>query len=358
MTRVRTSRDSPTRSSVRPMVDGEAEPGSGRGRLEDRGHQGPADAFRARHGSDYHHPVMVEEVVKILEPAGEGEILDGTVGGGGHAEALLSTYPGCRILAVDRDPEALEEARGRLAPFGDRVRFLKARFDEAAVGASLAGPVLSGGLLDLGVSSRQIDRSERGFAFRTGAPLDMRMEGAEGGGFTAADILNQWEEGKLKELFRRIGEEPRARFIAREVVRRRREIPFRVADDLLETMEAAFRRPPAIKERARVFQALRIQVNDELGALGRALPALRDALLPGGILVVISYHSLEDRPVKQAFREWSRSCVCPPEIPVCVCRGEALGETLTRSVVRPTPKEVEGNPRSRSARLRAWRKAA
>ncbi len=164
------------------MVDGEAEPGSGRGRLEDRGHQGPADAFRAHHGSDYHHPVMVEEVVKILEPAGEGEILDGTVGGGGHAEALLSTYPGCRILAVDRDPEALEEARGRLAPFGDRVRFLKARFDEAAVGASLAGPILSGGLLDLGVSSRQIDRSERGFAFRTGAPLDMRMEGAEGGG--------------------------------------------------------------------------------------------------------------------------------------------------------------------------------
>ncbi len=107
-----------------------------------------------------------------------------------------------------------------------------------------------------------------------------------------------------------------------------------------------------------MFQALRIQVNDELGALGRALPALRDALLPGGILVVISYHSLEDRPVKQAFREWSRSCVCPPEIPVCVCRGEALGETLTRSVVRPTPEEVEGNPRSRSARLRAWRKAA
>lgn len=304
----------------------------------------------------YHRPVLVDEVVELLAPAGEGEILDGTVGGGGHAEAILSAHPRCRILAVDRDPEALEAAQARLEPFGKRVRFLRASFDEAAVGAGLTGPVLSGALLDLGVSSRQIDRSSRGFTFRVGAPLDMRMQGTTGGGHTAADILNQWEEGKLKELFRRYGEEPRARFLAREVVRRRSQQPFRVAEDLLEAMETAFRRPPAIKERARVFQALRIQVNDEMGALKRALPALRDALVPGGVLVAISYHSLEDRPVKHAFREWSRHCVCPTEIPVCVCRGRALGETLTRSVVRASPSEVERNPRARSARLRAWRK--
>jgi 16S rRNA (cytosine1402-N4)-methyltransferase len=309
-------------------------------------------------GREYHRPVLVDEVVALLAPAAEGEILDGTVGGGGHAEALLTAYPACGVLAVDRDPEALEEARRRLARFGDRVRFLRARFDEAAAGAGLAGPVLSGALLDLGVSSRQIDAPERGFAFRPGAPLDMRMEGGEGGRQTAAGILNQWEEEELKQLFRRYGEEPRARFLAREVVRRRGETPFRLAEDLVEAMEAAFRRPPAIKEKARVFQALRIQVNDEMGALERALPALRDALVPGGVLVVISYHSLEDRPVKNTFREWSRNCVCPPELPICVCRGEALGETLTRSVVRPSDAEVARNPRSRSARLRAWRKAA
>lgn len=307
---------------------------------------------------EYHRPVLVDEVVALLAPAAGGEILDGTVGGGGHAEALLTAYRACRVLAVDRDPEALDEARRRLAPFGDRVRFLRARFDEAAGGAGLAGPVLAGALLDLGVSSRQIDASERGFAFRSGAPLDMRMEGGEGGGQTAADILNQWEEEDLKQLFRRYGEEPRARFLAREVVRRRGEAPFRVAEDLVEAMGTAFRRPPAIKEKARVFQALRIHVNDEMGALERALPALKDALVPGGVLVVISYHSLEDRPVKNTFREWSRSCICPPELPICVCRGEALGETLTRSVVRPSDVEVARNPRSRSARLRAWRKAA
>jgi 16S rRNA (cytosine1402-N4)-methyltransferase len=309
-------------------------------------------------GGTYHLPVLVEEVVRFLAPAADGEILDGTVGGGGHAEALLSAYPECRVVAVDRDPEALEEARRRLTPFGERVRFLRARFDEAGAAAGLAGPVLAGALLDLGVSSRQLDARERGFTFRSGAPLDMRMEGAAGDGPTAADLLNQWEEGELKVLFRRFGEEPRARFIAREVVRRRRDAPFRTAQDLLETMETAFRRPPAIKERARVFQALRIQVNDEMGALERALPAIRDALLPGGVFVVISYHSLEDRPVKTAFREWSRRCICPPEIPICRCRGEALGTNLTPSVVRPGAEEVERNPRARSARLRAWRKAA
>jgi 16S rRNA (cytosine1402-N4)-methyltransferase len=306
----------------------------------------------------YHRPVLVDRVLELLAPAAGGEILDGTVGGGGHAEALLAAHPETRVLGVDRDPEALEAARRRLAAFGERVRLLRARFDQAAKAAGLTGPTLSGALLDLGVSSRQIDRPERGFAFRSGAPLDMRMGGAGESGPTAADLLNEWEEARLKDLFRRYGEEPRARFLAGEVVRRRREAPFRTAEDLVNAMETAFGRPPSTKEKARVFQALRIEVNDELGALREALPALRDALRAEGVLAVISYHSLEDRIVKHAFREWSRSCVCPPELPICTCRGRALGTTLTRSPIRPSPEEVEANPRSRSARLRGWRKAA
>jgi 16S rRNA (cytosine1402-N4)-methyltransferase len=305
----------------------------------------------------YHAPVLVDEVVHFLAPAEEGEILDGTVGGGGHAEALLLAYPRCRILAVDRDPDALAESRQRLAPFLDRVRFLHARFDAAAQGAGLIGPTLQGALLDLGVSSRQIDAGGRGFSFRPGVPLDMRMGGSGAKGETAASLLNSWDEERIRRLFWDYGEEPRSRALARVICEVRKERPFSTSDDLLDAMGRALGRAPFVKEKARVFQALRIEVNREMEALDTALPALRDALLPGGILVVISYHSLEDRPVKNAFREWSRRCTCPPEIPLCICRGEALGQTLTRSVVTPGAEELERNPRSRSARLRAWRKA-
>jgi len=320
---------------------------------------GEAEGERSRSArpAAYHAPVLVDEVVRFLAPDADGEIMDGTVGGGGHAEALLLAYPQCRILAVDRDPEALSEAQQRLARFPGRVRFLKARFDLAAQGAGLTGPTLRGALLDLGVSSRQIDEGGRGFSFRPGIPLDMRMGGPGSGGTTAADLLNEWEEERIRILFRHYGEEPRSRSLARVICERRREHPFATSDDLLEAMRRAFGRDPFVKEKARVFQALRIEVNEELAALEDVLPALREALLPGGVLVVISYHSLEDRPVKNAFREWSRRCTCPPEIPLCVCRGEALGETLTRSVVTPGEEELQRNPRSRSARLRAWRKA-
>ncbi len=306
----------------------------------------------------FHHPVLVEEVLEALEPAARGEVLDGTVGGGGHSRALLERYQECRVLAVDRDPEALEEARASLREFGDRVRFLRARFDDAARGAGLAGPSLAGALLDLGVSAHQIDADHRGFTFRPEAPLDMRMDAGEGGGVTAAELLNERTEEDLARLFRRYGEEPRARRLAREVVRRRVHEPLRTSGDLVDVMATVFGRPPQVKEKARVFQALRIEVNEELEALDAALPALRDALLPGGVFVVIAYHSLEDRKVKNAFREWSRACVCPPELPICTCRGEALGELMTRRVLRPSSTEVEVNPRSRSARMRVWRKAA
>ena len=307
---------------------------------------------------EYHVPVLPDEVVHFLREGPEaGEIMDGTVGGGGHAARILQDIPGSRVLAVDRDPDALDQARVTLSPWAGRVRFLQARFDVAAKGAGIMGPSLRGALLDLGVSSRQIDNDTRGFSFRSGdAPLDMRMEGVATGGRTAAEILNEEGEAELTRIFREFGEERRAARLAREVVKRRRTEPFERARQLLDALTVVHRRSPEAGEKARIFQALRIAVNRELEALDQALPALRDALLPGGVMVVISYHSLEDRMVKRAFREWSRHCVCPPEIPICVCRGEPLGELLTRSVVRPSEAEVTGNPRSRSARLRAWRR--
>lgn len=313
---------------------------------------------RKASGSEYHRPAMVDEVVEYLEPASTGLILDGTLGGGGHARALLEAWKGCRVRGVDRDPDALAAASRQLRGFGDRVTLVRARFDEAAAAAGVAGPSLAGALLDLGVSSRQIDADERGFTFREGAPLDMRMEGSGARGPSAADLLNEEPEAELSRTFRELGNERRARALAAEVVRRRALSPLRHAEDLTGAIESVYGRPALAKEKARVFQALRIRVNDELAALERALPAVREALLPGGVFVVIAYHSLEDRMVKNAFREWSRTCLCPPEIPVCVCRGEPLGSLLTRSVVRPSEAEVAENSRARSARLRAWRKAA
>lgn len=304
----------------------------------------------------FHQPVMVQEVLEVLECAGNGVILDGTLGGGGHAEAMLERWPRCRILGVDRDPEAVREARRRLQPFGERIRILEMRFDEAMDDADLRTEGLDGALLDLGVSSRQLDADRRGFAFREGIPLDMRMDG-EGEEGTAAALLNTEEEGELARVFREYGEEPKARRLAREVVRRRERAPFRTSDDLVAALAAALQRSPSPKEKARVFQSLRIAVNQELSILGRTLPRLRDRIRAGGVLAVIAYHSLEDRLVKDAFREWSQDCTCPPGLPVCVCRGTALGTPVFRGPRRPSPREVARNPRARSALLRAWRKA-
>ena len=216
---------------------------------------------------------------------------------------------------------------------------------------------LDGALLDLGVSSWQLDQDHRGFAFRRGILLDMRMSG-EGEGESAAELLNHWEEEDLARVFYEYGEEPKARKLAREVVRRRQNQPFATSDDLVAALSGTLGRAPGQKEKARVFQALRIAVNEELLALGDALPRIRDALNPGGVLAVIAYHSLEDRIVKEAFREWSQDCVCPPRFPVCFCRGEAYGAPVFKGPRRPTEAEVERNSRSRSALFRAWRKAS
>jgi 16S rRNA (cytosine1402-N4)-methyltransferase len=303
----------------------------------------------------YHDPVLADRVLEFLAPSGDGLWLDGTVGGAGHARALLERCAACRLLAVDRDPEALAEAGRVLAPWAERVRFLEARFDRATDDLEVRERGLDGALLDLGISSHQVDRDRRGFTFREGAPLDMRMTPE---GPTAADLLNGADAAELERIFRDYAEERRWRALARAVVRRRADRPFTTSDDLVGVLTRVLDRSASQQDKARVFQALRMAVNDEIDALERALPRLRDALNAGGVMVVIAYHSLEDRLVKHAFRDWSRDCVCPPGFPVCTCRGRALGETLTRRPVRPDEAEVARNPRARSARLRAWRKAA
>ena len=299
----------------------------------------------------HHEPVMVKEVLAHLEPERGGWFLDGTLGGGGHASALLDRGASARLLGLDRDPEALRAAR-------DRARLVEADYRDAGsvVARELDGDGLTGALLDLGISSHQIDQTARGFSFRPGTPLNMRMGGTTGGRRPAADFLNHASEEEIGRVFREYGEERRWRPVAREICRRRELRPFRTSDDLVEALEAALGRslgPPAL---ARLFQAVRIEVNDELGALREGLPAIRRCLRDGGRLVVISYHSLEDRIVKRAFREWSRECVCPPELPVCRCRGYALGRRRISGPERPAEGETDRNPRARSARLRAWEK--
>lgn len=306
------------------------------------------------YGSDYHLPVMVPEVLRHLDPERGGTYLDGTLGGGGHTEAILSASSTVEVIGLDRDPAALTEAGHRLERFGSRFRAVESNFANAVAAAGIAPGTLAGVLLDLGVSSRQVDEDARGFTFRPGAPLDMRMEG-EAGFESAADLLNAMDEEELASVFWRFGEEKKSRRLARVIAEMRESRPLERSDDLVAAIDRVHPRSTP-QDRARIFQAVRIVVNEEIVSLEMALPRLRDALAPGGVFVIISYHSLEDRPVKESFREWSRECVCPPGLPVCVCRGRALGRRLTRKPEMASPAEVEANPRARSARLRAWRK--
>lgn len=301
----------------------------------------------------YHSPVLATEVVELLRSA--KSVLDGTLGGGGHAEALLEAGVD-RVIGVDRDPEALAAARARLERFERAGRFKGLLSNYATIPDSpeLAETTFDGILLDLGVSSRQFDDAARGFTFREGAPLDMRMSNE---GATAADFLNRSDEAELTRIFREHADERHAMRLAREIVRRRATEPFATSDHLVRAVRGALGPRTGPGDFARLFQALRIAVNDELEGLSGALPALRDRLDPAGTLAVINYHSGEDRLVKHAFREWSTSCVCPPKQPQCTCRGRALGELLTRRAMTPTSREIARNPRSRSAKLRAWRKA-
>lgn len=306
--------------------------------------------------SEYHDPVLVAEVIAALEPLHPGTVLDGTVGGGGHALAILEHFPAATLLGADRDADALAAAGQRLTGHADRIRLVQATLDSAIAHASVLPGTLSGVLVDLGVSGHQLDEDARGFTFRRDAPLDMRMDREDAR--TAADRLNEASANELTEIFREYGDVPRAGRLAQAVVRRRERQALRTSDDLVGALASSLDRAPSAREKARVFQAVRVWLNAEIDSLVDALPAMRDALRAEGTLVVISYHSVEDRVVKRAFREWSRECVCPPGLPVCACRGVALGTTLTRRPVTPSDAEVEANPRARSARLRAWRKAA
>jgi 16S rRNA (cytosine1402-N4)-methyltransferase len=301
----------------------------------------------------YHAPVLAREIVRLFE--GAATVLDGTLGGGGHSAALLAA--GIAVTGIDRDPDALAAAGARLAPFAADRRFSAhlANYAHLDQVDALAGIRFGGILLDLGISSHQIDDAERGFTFREGAPLDMRMGGDAAG--SAADLLNGTDERELARVFREYADEPRAARLAREVVHRRGHSPFATSDDLVRAIRGALGPRSGPGDFARIFQGVRIAVNDELAGVARALPDLRDRLEPGGTLAVIAYHSGEDRLVKHSFREWSAACACPPELPRCSCRGRPLGETLTRKAVSATPEEIAHNPRARSARLRAWRSA-
>ena len=308
-----------------------------------------------RWDTSYHAPVMVEEVLNLL--GGSKEVLDCTLGGGGHSEALLAA--GASVTALDQDEAALNQARKRLAAHeaAGRFRAFRGNFSDIDQVPEVRGRNFDGVLADLGVSSHQIDADERGFSFRPGALLDMRMDSRST--TTAADLLNTLDEADLTRLFRDYGDEPRASRLAREVVRRRQRSPMKVSDDLVDAIRGSFGPRSGPPDFARLFQAVRIAVNDELSALERALPLLRNRLAPNGVMSVIAYHSGEDRIVKNAFREWSRECVCPPKQLQCTCGGHnALGQLITKKAIKASAEEIEKNPRSRSARLRAWRKAA
>jgi 16S rRNA (cytosine1402-N4)-methyltransferase len=307
----------------------------------------------SRWTSAYHAPVLAAEVAGLLR--GCANVLDGTLGGGGHALVLLQQA--ARVTALDRDPEAITAARERLREYeqSSRFRALLGNYADLDGIPELGDARFDGILLDLGVSSHQLDDPRRGFSFREGAPLDMRM--GSDALLTAADWLNETPELEVLRVFREYGDERRAARLAREVVRRRATRPFAISDDLVGAIRGALGPRSGPADFARLFQAVRIEINDELEGLARALPTLRDRLEPGGTMVVIAYHSGEDRIIKSAFRDWSAQCVCPPRQPTCTCRGRALGELLTRRAVTASPAEVAGNPRARSARLRAWRSA-
>lgn len=306
-----------------------------------------------------HQPVLLEEVLFYLQPRSGGIYVDCTVGGGGHSEAILraSSPAGC-LIALDRDPQALAAAGQRLAPFGGRAVLLKANFSQLGrVLAEMGINAVDGILFDLGVSSLQLESPERGFSYLHEGPLDMRMDPDEP--VTAADLLNTLGEEELAGLIARYGEERWARRIAAFIVRAREREPFKTTAQLVKVIKEAI---PAGGRRGgthparRTFQALRIAVNRELEVLEPALRQAVDLLAPGGRLCVITFHSLEDRLVKNLFRGLAGTCTCPPSFPQCVCRQKPLLRILTPGGVTPSPAEVARNPRARSARLRAAEK--
>jgi 16S rRNA (cytosine1402-N4)-methyltransferase len=306
-----------------------------------------------------HVPVLAGEVREFLAVEPGDTVVDATFGAGGHAELLAADLHGRgKLIAVDRDPAARTYFERFRRGTGVQTRFLRGEFATVLGQLAANGMKVDAILLDLGVSSMQVDQPERGFSYAVDAPLDMRMDST--GPTTAADLLNELGERELAAVFRRYGEERFARAIAREIVRRRRVESFERTGQLVDAIRAAIPAPARFGDghpAKRVFQALRIAVNDELEQLEAALPAAVEMLRPGGRLAVISFHSLEDRIVKRYFRDEERGCVCPPEFPVCACGRQPVLRVVTHKVVRPSARETALNPRAASARLRVAEKA-
>ena len=298
----------------------------------------------------WHEPVLRNEVLRVLEPRPGKIFLDGTLGGGGHSKSLLAA--GARVVGLDRDTEALRHAVARLSTFGDRFLAVHSNFCEAAENSTVRSfAPFDGALLDLGVSSHQLDSAERGFSFRHDGPLDMRMD--SGAGETAADLLNAAPEAELARIFREFGEEPQSRRAARAIVAERERIAFSRTGQLAALIEKVIPRRGRIHPATRVFQALRIAVNDELGALRRALETIPALLRGGARFAVITFHSLEDRIVKSFFRAGSEEWLDRPEWPAPRRNPGRCFLDLTRKPLEPDAEEVKRNPRARSARLRA-----
>jgi len=301
-----------------------------------------------------HQSVLFNEVVEFLRPArDDGTLVDATVGLGGHAEGLLERYPTTRLIAIDRDPRALERSRERLRRFADRVAFVQGRHEQLIEILRQSGVENASGVLaDLGVSSMQLDDASRGFSFRYDAPLDMRM-GPDSR--SAADIVNDSSEEELARILRDYGEEPRARRIARAIVDARPvETTTRLAE-IVKSVKRA-RRPHDIDPATLTFQAIRIAANEELVGLDRFVDDAVSVLEPGARIAVISFHSLEDRIVKRALRRLEGECTCPPGLPVCACGAKRIVTVLTHRPVTATEEEIDRNPRSRSAKLRVAEK--
>lgn len=312
---------------------------------------------RTGHGPDgnfgvSHRPVLLTETVHQLALQEGGTYVDGTTGEGGHSEAILQSEPPVKaVLAIDRDPRSLEAAQSRLAGFGGRFLPAPGNYaDMAGLAAERGITGVDGVLLDLGFSSRQIESPGYGMSFQIDGPLDMRYDPL--GDLTAEEIVNTYEERELGQLIRRYGEEPRGMSIARAIIKGR---PVATTGQLASIIGAVLGRRPGqrINPATKTFQALRIAVNDELSNVERGLDAAVGLLLPGGRLVVISYHSLEDRTVKVFFNREAATCVCPPSLPVCVCGQTPRLKIINRRVIKPSSEEVQSNPRSRSAKLRA-----
>lgn len=302
-----------------------------------------------------HQSVFLDQAAEILCAAPGRRFVDATLGGGGHAEAILTRRQDAELLGIDRDPNAINAASQRLASFSNRTHLCHDNFSnlEACV-ASIGWQTIDGVLLDLGVSSPQLDTPERGFSFRFDGPLDMRMDPSAQTD-TAADLLNNLTETELADIFFNYGEERLSRRIARAIVARRQEKPWQGTSELAQLLEkiVGYKHQHGLHPATRCFQALRIAVNHELDELENTLPVAARLLNPQGRIAVISFHSLEDRLVKNFFRHESASCVCPPGLPVCVCDKTATLTILTRKALRPTTAETQANPRASCAKLRA-----